>query len=253
MGEALSLRRFEEAGFNAWPALQTNLLDGWVLRFADGYTKRANSVNPTYPSDGRDLADHVSRCEAIYRERDLPPIFRLTSFGCPAGLDELLAARAYHRIDPTEVMSRSLTTPLPEPRAVGTIAELPRDAWLEHYVAFTGATIFRQATHAAMLGQIGARARFCVFTPEVSTSPVACGLLVLDGELAGLFDIATAREQRNHGYGGALVGGMLALAVASGAGTAYLQVMTANEPACRLYRALGFTTAYSYWYRVSGS
>ena len=71
MGEPSPLRRIEEAGFNAWPALQTNLLDGWVLRFADGYTKRANSINPTYPSDRDDLADHVSRCEAIYRERRL--------------------------------------------------------------------------------------------------------------------------------------------------------------------------------------
>jgi len=33
-----------------WPALQQRLYDGWVVRFARGHTRRANSVNPLYPS-----------------------------------------------------------------------------------------------------------------------------------------------------------------------------------------------------------
>lgn len=40
----------EELSMNALPALQTILYDGWVIRFADGYSNRANSVNPIYPS-----------------------------------------------------------------------------------------------------------------------------------------------------------------------------------------------------------
>jgi hypothetical protein len=41
MREEMSMdyRRLEEAAMNAWPALQQALCHGWVLRFANGYTK----------------------------------------------------------------------------------------------------------------------------------------------------------------------------------------------------------------------
>ena len=40
------IRTLEELSMNALPALQTMLYGGWVLRFANGYTRRANSINP---------------------------------------------------------------------------------------------------------------------------------------------------------------------------------------------------------------
>ena len=56
-----------------WPHLQggdaTALriwLDGWVLRFADGHTKRANSVNPIRAGVRRDLRDKVRACDALF-------------------------------------------------------------------------------------------------------------------------------------------------------------------------------------------
>lgn len=244
------LRRLEEAGFNAWPALQTILLDGWVLRLADGYTKRANSANPTYPSLDDDLARKVAQVEAIYRERGLPPIFRLTSFAGPPGLDEMLAARGYLHLDPTLVMTRSLADPLPVPRPSDDVRGLPLDEWLDHYLAVRGPILTPRSTHEAMLRLMGSGARFSVVALPGVAAPVACGLAVIDGELAGLFDIVTAADARNRGHGRALVIGMLRDAADQGATTAYLQVTEANEPACHLYRALGFADAYQYWYRV---
>lgn len=40
---------YEELSMNAHPAIKTHVYDGWLLRFANGYTNRANSVNMIYP------------------------------------------------------------------------------------------------------------------------------------------------------------------------------------------------------------
>jgi N-acetylglutamate synthase len=84
--------RVEETCLNAWPALREVLLDGWLLRFSEGLTRRANSANPLRPVSRADLPT----CEALYRRLGLPTIFRVLSLIDPS-VDERLAEAGIYR------------------------------------------------------------------------------------------------------------------------------------------------------------
>lgn len=239
-------RRIEEVSLNSWPALQQILFDGWLLRFARGCTKRANSVNPLYPST-LDVKAKVDACEAHYARQGLPPVFRLTPFSSPADLDRVLESRGYRTIDPTSVLYLHLKD-LQLPRAPsGELREETLDDWLAIYASLNGAALAQQ-THREILQAIPS-GRFPV-SLAAAGQPVACGLGVLEGDYVGLFDLVTAEPARKKGYGTRLVSSLLRWAQAQGAAHAYLQVVQGNEPARRLYDKLGFREAYGYWYRV---
>lgn len=242
-------RRVEEASLNAWPGLRQVLLDGWVLRFSRGYTKRANSVNPLYPS-ALGLTEKVDLCEELYRAAGLPCVFRLARPFAPQGLDALLEARGYLPLDPTLVLHLDLrTADLPEPPA--GLREEPLDAWFPLHCRLSGTDPARAPTHRDILEAIAARRATFTLAGGDGGEDVACGLGVLEGGVFGLFDLVTAAERRGRGHGAALVGGMLRWARERGATHAYLQVVEANAPARRLYDRLGFRRLYGYAYRVA--
>ena len=97
---------YEELSLNAHPALQTQLYDGWVLRFANGYTNRANSVNPLYPST-LDLQEKITECEKRYSIQGLPAVYKLTD-GTDPRIDKALEQQGYAFVKPTYVMSMDL-------------------------------------------------------------------------------------------------------------------------------------------------
>ncbi len=91
------IRQIEEAALSAWPALSQVLDDGWILRFSNGYSKRANSINPTYTALG-DVDAKIEHAEAWYGRLGLPPLFRLTPLTDPSDLGQRLEARGYREI-----------------------------------------------------------------------------------------------------------------------------------------------------------
>ncbi len=240
-------RRIEEISLNSWPALQQILFDGWILRFSEGYSKRANSVNPLYSSN-MDVEQKVDTCEKLYAGKGLQTIFRLTPFSLPRGLDQVLESRNYTKVAPTSVLHLDLDNNAIQPAPPEDLREERLDDWMEFFCRFSGSAVEQHRAHKAILQAIASR-RFLASLVD-SGEAVACGLGVLENGYLGLFDLVTHPERRNHGYGTRLVRSLLRWAQERGAVRAYLQVVQRNTAGRRLYRKLGFREVHEYWYRV---
>lgn len=234
---------------NALPALEEVRLDGWLLRFANGHTGRANSVYPL--DDGnRQTAEKIDECERLYAQRSLPCIFKMTSACCPGDLDEVLAGRGYSAFNRSLVQCADLrASGLPAAfDADGMVAtDHPTDRWFDAFVSLRDLPARHAATFRQMLGRLALPARYLLIAEGGIT--VSCGLAVAEGEHVGLFDIVTHPNHRRRGLARQLVAALLQWGRHTGATTAYLQVMADNEPALALYRKFGFKDRYAYWYR----
>ncbi|MBA2678870.1 MAG: GNAT family N-acetyltransferase [Ktedonobacteraceae bacterium] len=241
-------RRIEEAALNSWPALQQMHYDGWLLRFARGYTKRANSITPLY-SSLLPLTGKVDTCEYFYKEKKLPTIFRLPSFlETVPELDQLLEQRGYRQMSRTLVLTAELAPEAEMPDPDPHLSKASLTTWLSIFSQLSQSPIEKHQPHQEILERIVARPLFAVL--RINRMPVACGLGVLENNIFGMFDVLTAPDQRKKGYGTQLVRSMLDWARQQSATYAYLQVEAANQDALAVYKHLGFQELYHYWYRV---
>ena len=158
---------------NAWPALRSSVRDGWILRFSDGYTRRANSVHPLYPPS-RDLAEKIAEAERLYQEQGLPAIFKLTAQSQPPGLEAALVARGYETEAETSVRVADLG-PMGSVAAVD-IETAWRNAaeWREAFHGMSKVVPEHRVTHERILASISPLAGFVSVRQEGQI--VGCGL-----------------------------------------------------------------------------
>ncbi|MGN7358418.1 GNAT family N-acetyltransferase [Paenibacillus sp. SAF-054] len=241
--------KIEEYALNAWPALQTLVDDGWLLRFADGYTKRSNSVNAIYPCCEEFMEEKMNRAEAMYGKAGLDTVFKITPF-VPEALDGALEARGYSRMDDSSVLILDHLNAAAEPELTSVdFFDSLTPQWTNAFVAMNpGLSARSQTAMQKMLSQTVLQAGY--FTLYAESVPVACGLGVMEDGFVGLYDIVTSEPHRNRGYGEQLILNMLKWAKENGAAKGYLQVVQNNGSANRLYAKLGYRHLYSYWYRV---
>ncbi|HYH02631.1 MAG TPA: GNAT family N-acetyltransferase [Bacillota bacterium] len=247
--ELIMVQTLEELSLNAWPSLQTKLYDGWVLRFANGYTKRSNSINPLYPSK-LPLEQKLDFCEQVYSQQNLPTIFKLTPASLPLEIDELLAQRNYTRLDETSV--RLLSMGQYQPRNLeGIWIERAFDsAWQESFFQCVNLEkgVWRETARQILQNILG---DVIVVRKMIDRKTVGCGYGAIENGYMGIFDIIVAENYRGKGYGRDLLDGILGAALQRKVQQAYLSVVVGNTLAENLYQSLGFREVYRYWYRKS--
>jgi ribosomal protein S18 acetylase RimI-like enzyme len=241
------IRSIEELSMNAWPAMRTLHYDGWVLRFADGYTKRANSIYPLYPSK-IDLDEKIDFCESFYRVLGLPTVFKMTAAGTPADLDSRLAAHDYRRDSQTSVQVLDLKAGKYEIPAEIEVTSKDSETWHAAFARMNNVSPERRTTHEHILRAI--LPDKCYASISLDGAIIGCGLGVSQAGYLGIFDIVIDSSHRKQGYGERMMMALLAWGARLGAHTAYLQVMCDNVPALQLYEKLGFQEKYQYWYRI---
>ncbi|GGP21797.1 GNAT family N-acetyltransferase [Silvimonas iriomotensis] len=235
---------FEAMTQSAWPALSTEVFDGWLLRFANGYTKRANSVTPLYAGTLSD-AEKVAYCERRFADAGLPGIFKLTQEH--AALDAALAERGYAQIDLSSVQTAELATQTLVQDPAVTLQANADAGWIDAFARLGNLNTAQRHAAERMLAQYAASTAFGVLEHEGEV--LACGFAVRQHDYVLLFDICTDPAWRRQGLGRRLVASLLAWGAERGATQGLLQVVASNEAAVALYAGFGFVEQYRYWYR----
>jgi ribosomal protein S18 acetylase RimI-like enzyme len=236
---------------NAWPALQTILHGGWVMRLSSSHTKRANSVNAIDPAT--QFESLRAAAERLYASHHLPTIFRLSPLADPA-IDQALEQAGYTKSDPSLVLHTALTTTQTTPDI--EITPTPSAEWLTGSAEANNIPPHLRPIHDRMVTAIALPAAFAIIrapgrapgrAPDrTNNRAIGFGLAVHERGAVGLFDIIINPPDRGHGHGRRIANALLHWGHQAGAHTAYLQVTEANRIATALYQSLGFEAAYHY-------
>jgi hypothetical protein len=185
----------ERSMLTSWPALSTSFDGEWVIRLADGVTRRANSVT-CLGADATDLERRIDRVEAIFERHGQPPVFRISPLAPPA-LTRALDERGWSRFDESIVMAGGTAAFDHEGAETGhgiQIAARPDAAWLEGCCRIDGLSRGKAATLALMLERLVPEAGYGRLLADDRIAALA--MAVIDHELIGLFEVMTARNQR---------------------------------------------------------
>jgi N-acetylglutamate synthase len=237
------IRGLEERLVNVWPSVETLLMDGWVIRLANGYTSRANSASPLVSGVGMSpaLLDEIER---IYAAAGLLPAVRVTPV-CDPAVEDLLLSRGYRVKDRSRILLLELAPyrhGFDNPHVA--IDAMPSQRWIDGVCAYQ-APEKRNADH---LGQIVRRIRvpagFAI--AGVGGSDVGFAMCAIDRGYAEIGSVIVAQNHRGRGLGRAVTEALLGFSASNGAHHAFLQVDATNAAAIRLYSRQGFVDVGGY-------
>ncbi|WP_246734854.1 GNAT family N-acetyltransferase [Chelativorans sp. ZYF759] len=240
------VRRFEAAGFRAWPAASTHYDGTWAIRLTAGLaSRRLNSINPLDPGDDGNLMERMARAKRRFEAYGRPQTFRLSPLAGPM-LQSLLDEAGWSRLSESLVMRLDLG----EDALAEALPQIPLKDMGRFITAAIGIGSLAPASRPGLSELISSiQPEAGLFVVEHRGQPVSTAVCVHDGSLAGLFEIATAGTMRGQGFGRRAILSALKWAHSRGARQGWLQVEADNEPAIGLYRALGFKELYRYHYR----
>lgn len=239
-------RRIETHMRAAWPSMGDMNLDGWIVRIAGGYSRRANGVVPA-ARGSESLHAKVSWCERYYGERGLKTTFRISDVCAEPELDAWLSGRGYALEGATGTLTAPLAAGGDAPPGV-ILEDHPSPRWLdslftvnEDIAPFIEPALF-------IIRHMPAPAGFARIMH--SKQPIAVGCAVAADDLAAIWLMHTAPAHRRHGHARNILAALTAWASKQGVRTLWLNAEHDNSAALALYTNAGFKPLYDYHYRT---
>ncbi len=243
----------EEILINAFPAVEREIYDGWIMNFSEAYTYRANCICPFYQSR-YSLEKKILHCEQQYIDMLLPVVYKMTD-AYPEELDikldkmgyqilklvDVLCCElnqwqvpAYHRETEKFEFISSNTINLSWIEAVNSLIDVPTKTMRR-----TQQKIFESITLPVICITVLYRGRI-----------VGTGLGVIERGYVGLYAIHVHHEYRRKGIAERICSMIMIQGKMYGAVCAHLQVRHGNVGAFALYDTLGFHKEYTQWFRI---
>ena len=214
------IRATEHTAALAWPGIERQWLNGWLLRAADGYTHRGNSAVPLGVE--ADFGAVPSIVE-WYGSRGLTPWLAVPDrlIRLPVGVEPHLE---------TVVMVRDLAAG--EPDSAVRMATRPDAQWLRLYQRDVPVDVLTAVVDGEVAFATIADA--AVGRGAVTAAPDGSRWL-------GLSAVRVAEEQRRRGHARTVCAALLTWGAECAATRVYVQVLVDNVAAITLYESMGFT------------
>jgi ribosomal protein S18 acetylase RimI-like enzyme len=237
----------EKACSDAWPPQEQHRLGDWRLRWAGGFTGRANSAL-AIGDPGMPIADALRAVCDFAHSQGIPPAVQAvngsrTEAGIVAeGWRENVGHEAGHEVSVLVGDAMNAAKNAGKVPATASVRDTPTPAWWELSAGTTEPTPAQR--HVLGTGENG------YGVVEVGGVTAGAVRVAVVGQVAHISRLAVRPEFRRRGLGAELMYAASSWAKERGAVREVLQVSVSNAPALALYRELGFTEHHRYRYWV---
>jgi GNAT superfamily N-acetyltransferase len=199
------VRACESRIVNAWPAPTTLVIDDWVVRFANGYSGRANSAS-ALQADAEMDDDTLAFIEKLYAEAGLPPRIRFTPLVAESARQRF-AARGY-RIETASFGMVAELAPNRHPQYPEMLVE-PRatEAWITGVCSHQTGNKRNRAHLSAIVSGVRLPAAFATLLHE--GRPAAYAMSVAERGMAEIGAVIVDGSLRGKGLGRKLMLGLM--------------------------------------------
>ncbi|MFX0032789.1 MAG: GNAT family N-acetyltransferase [Candidatus Hodarchaeota archaeon] len=238
---------------NSWPAKHYFFYKGWILRFTDGVTSRANSVFPlNYYGSRKTIEYDIDVVEKAYKKYGLPVIYTIYDCHKPNYLSRKLIRRNYRKFDFTISLGGNVND-LNIKHTNDNYEYSFQNERTSKFSEFLSQFSSRSKEQQNIITKITQRIKilkkcFIVVKSQNLVIGTLMGVLDLDGYLY-LADIFVSPNYRNQGIAKSMIYKVTNEWVnPKYINMIWLQVEVENENAINFYENIGLKELYSYYY-----